>query len=345
MVSPQRVLVIGAAGLIGNALVRAWERRGAEVLGCDRVCRPGGPFVTLDFTHEGQVASLLREFRPGIVAVPAARPHVDYCEAHPEETRLANVLAPALVSRLCYQTGSVMVFYSSDYVFDGSKPSYGEDDPVCPVNEYGRQKVEAEEAVLACGRHLVIRSSGVYGWQWVPKNFVLQVLTALRESRALRVPHDIRYNPTSAENLAEVTAELCGHGAAGIFHVVGRDRLARSEFAQEVARVFGLDAGLIEPVEVESLMGTPVPSGNGGRALRPAPGDPKRPSGVTPGTAGSGVLPAAPRPKESSLRTDKVRALSRAPLWGAAQGLQDMVRQKTAWEEYCRTSLPTAGAI
>ncbi|MBI5884403.1 MAG: SDR family oxidoreductase [Elusimicrobia bacterium] len=352
---PERVLVIGATGLIGNALVRSWERRGVPVLGADRRCRPGGPFIPLDFTQEGRLAAVLREFKPTVVAVPAANPHVDFCETYPEETATVNVAAPAAAARLCAESGAVMVFYSSDYVFDGARGPYAEDDPVCPVNEYGRQKVAAEKAVLEEGRHLVIRSSGVYGWQWAPKNFVLQVLAALSHGQRLKVPHDIRYNPTSAENLAEVTAGLCAGKAAGIFHVVGADRLPRFGFSQEIARMFGLDESLLEPVGY-------APSGD---LATQAPGDPKRPSGVTPGTAGGGILPAAPRPKESSLATDKVRAFLSAPgvlgadvppplrtgsglsapLWGVRDGLSDMLARRSAWEEYAKTSLPTAGSI
>ncbi|MBI5622604.1 MAG: SDR family oxidoreductase [Elusimicrobia bacterium] len=326
MISPLRALVIGATGLIGNALVRAWERRGAEVVGCDHRCLPSGPFIPLDFTQDGRLAAILKEVRPAVVAVPAANPHVDFCEAHPEQTRKVNVEAPAMAARLCSEARACMVFYSSDYVFDGGQPSYGEDDPVSPVNEYGRQKAEAERAVLAAGKHLVIRSSGVYGWQWVPKNFVLQVLRALSSGERLRVAHDIRYNPTSAENLAEVTAELCSRGASGIFNVVGVDRLARAEFARRVARVFGLAESLIEAVPSAELSAL---SGIGG----------------LPPSGGPAPLRQAQRPKESSLRTDKARALLRLPLWGAVEGLSDMLRRRAAWEEYARLSLPTPGSF
>ncbi|MBI4677988.1 MAG: SDR family oxidoreductase [Elusimicrobia bacterium] len=312
---PERVLVVGAAGLIGNALARAWGLRGATVLGADLRCLPGGPFAAMDVAEEGRLASALREFGPGVVALPAANPFVDYCEAHPEETRRVNVEAPAAAALECAAAGARLVFFSSDYVFDGAKERYAEEDPVCPINEYGRQKAEAERAVLAAGgRHLVVRSSGVYGWQWLPKNFVLQVLKALGQGKRLRVPHDIRYNPTYVENLAEVTVDLCAARAEGVFHVVGADRLARDRFAREVADVFGLDGSLIEPA-------------------------------VPPGACGRGTLPQAPRPKESSLATDKVRALVRTPLWGARLGLEDMLRQRPAWDAYAAVNLPRPGPI
>ncbi|MBI5210919.1 MAG: SDR family oxidoreductase [Elusimicrobia bacterium] len=301
----ERVLVVGAGGLIGNALCRAWERRGVQALGADLHCRPGGPFRPLDITDASQVESMVRDYRPGLVALPAANPHVDFCETHPEETARVNVEAALRVERECRAVGARMAYFSSDYVFDGVKGSYAEDDPPSPLNEYGRQKARVEKALLASDpRHLVVRTSGVYGWQWRPQNFVLQVLSALGAGRQLRVTDDVRYNPTYAENLAEVVADLCACGAGGVFHVVGSDRMARLAFARQVAAVFGLDAAL--------LVGVPSVRAAG----------------------------HAPRPKESSLETAKVAGRVRRALWGAREGLSDMLRRRAAWEEYAETALP-----
>jgi dTDP-4-dehydrorhamnose reductase len=202
-----------------------------------------------------------------------------------------------------------MIFYSSDYVFDGDQGTYTEEDAVCPINEYGRQKAEAEAGVLACDpRNLVLRTSGAYGWQWEEKNFVLQVRRNLSAGRRMRVADGVRYNPTYVENLAEITVALVAAGAGGIFHVVGAEEIARAEFAARAARAFGLDVALIERV-----------------------------------SSGEFKAPAA-RPKESSLITEKVRRLlpDHAPV-GVAAGLNRMLAMEPAWREYAKT-LPDPAA-
>lgn len=301
-------MVLGGTGLVGNALVRAWRAKGSEVSAATYHCHASGGFLQLDMRDEGRVRSLLDRFRPSLVAVPAANPFVDHCELHPDETRKVNVDGTLNVARACRELGARMIFYSSDYVFDGVKGVYTEEDAVCPINEYGRQKAATEAGVMAQDpRNLVLRTSGAYGWQWEPKNFVLQIRKNLSEGKSMRVASDIRYNPTYVENLAEITVALAEAGASGIFHAVGVEEIVRHEFAVRVAKAFGLDAGLLRPSPAAEL-GSPTP-----------------------------------RPKESSLRTDKVRAAVRVQPIGVDEGLRRMLAAEPAWREYART-LPDPAA-
>lgn len=304
-----KVMVIGGTGLVGNALLRAWTTQGAQVSAATYHCHASGGFLQLDMQDEGQVRALLSAHRPTVVAVPAANPFVDYCELHPEETRRVNVAGTLNVARACRELGARMIFYSSDYVFDGVKGTYTEEDAPCPINEYGWQKTEAERGVLSADpRNLVIRTSGAYGWQWEAKNFVLQVRKNLSEGRPMRVAGDLRYNPTYVENLAEITAELVAAGAGGIFHVVGAEEIARDEFARRAAKAFGLDAALIETVSADEFK------------------SPTR------------------RPKQSSLRTEKVRrAVPRVPPVGVAEGLGAMIAMEPRWRSYA-AGLPDPAA-
>ncbi len=302
-------MVIGGTGLVGNALLRAWTERGAEVAAATYHCHPSGGFLQLDMQDEKEVRRFLEAHRPDVAAVPAANPFVDFCELHPEETRRINVDGTLNVARACREIGARMIFYSSDYVFDGLKGSYTEEDAPCPINEYGRQKAETERGVLACDpRNLVLRTSGAYGWQWEPKNFVLQVRKNLSERREMKVAEGMRYNPTYVENLAEITVALVSAGAAGIFHTVGAEEIARDEFARRAARAFGLDEALIKT----------VPAGE--------------------------FRSPTPRPKQSSLRTEKVRRLlPEIPLVGVDAGLKAMLAMESRWRAYART-LPNPAA-
>lgn len=305
----ERILVVGGTGLVGNALVRAWQRRGDEVAAATYHCHASPLFRQLDMQDASAVEEALRETRPGLVALPAANPHVDYIELHAAETRRVNVEGSLNVLRACLSSGARLIFFSSDYVFDGKKGVYGEDDLPSPLNEYGRQKAEVEAEVLrADPRNLVVRTSGAYGWQWEPKNFVLQLLARLKARETVKVAEDVRYNPTYAENLAEVTVELAALGEGGTYHVVGADRVLRVDFAREAARAFGLDAELI----------LPVPS--------------------------TEFAAPTPRPKESSLRTHKVRTAVKTPLWGIRRGLEHMAAFEPEWRRYAER-LPARASL
>jgi dTDP-4-dehydrorhamnose reductase len=303
-----KVMVIGGTGLVGNALVRAWTARGADVAAATYHCHASGSFLQLDMQDEARVRELLGKHRPAVVAVPAANPFVDYCEQHPAQTRKVNVDGTLNVARACRDLGARMIFYSSDYVYDGAKGVYTEEDAPCPINEYGRQKADAERGVLAADpRNIVIRTSGAYGWQWEPKNFVLQIRAKLSAGQTMSVADDVRYNPTYVENLAEITAELVEAGSSGIFHVVGADEIVRSEFAARAAMALGLDASLLKPTPMSKL-GSPTP-----------------------------------RPKESSLITDKVRAAVSVHPMGVDKGLRKMLALEADWREYAKT-LPDPAA-
>jgi dTDP-4-dehydrorhamnose reductase len=304
------IVVLGGTGLVGNALLRAWEKRGERVSAATYRIHQASGFLQLDMRDEARVAELLGSLKPRIVAVPAANPYVDYCETHPEETRSVNVDGTLNVARACEKIGARMVFFSSDYVFDGVKGVYSEDDPPSPINEYGRQKAETERQVLQIDpANLVIRTSGAYGWQWEPKNFVLQILGRLGRGERMKVVKDLRYNPTYVENLAAITVALAEAGARGVFHAVGADEISRHEFALRAARAFGLDASLID------------------------------------GVSSSEFRSPTPRPKESSLKTDKVRTTVAVQPIGVDEGLRAMKAMEHEWKRYA-SSLPNpAGAV
>lgn len=284
----RRFLIVGGTGLVGASLVRAWSGTGVEVRGTSR--------RDLDMSDPKARARVLGEFKPEVVAIPAANPFVDYCELHPVETRRVNVDATIALAQDAAGIGARSVFYSSDYAFDGVQGTYTEEDAPSPINEYGRQKVAAEAGVLAADpRNLVLRTSGVYGWQLEPKNFVLQVRTKLTRGETMKVAGDLRYNPTFAEDLAAATVALVETGARGIFHAAGAETISRYDFAVAAARVFGLD-----------------------------------PSGLTSVSSAELSFPT-PRPKQSVLLGAKLAAAIGPVMGGARDGLARMAAGETAW--------------
>jgi dTDP-4-dehydrorhamnose reductase len=248
---------------------------------------------TLDVTEPSAVASLLRTLRPELIFLPAANPNVDLCETDPEGTRRVNVEPVRTVAELAAELGSSVVFYSSDYVFDGYAGPYVESDTPNPISQYGQQKLNAENLLrgILPNKHLTLRVTVVYGWERQGKNFVARLVRTLRQGNALRVPADQIGSPTLVDDIAEASWTLAVQGACGTLHLAGPDLVDRFTFAQQAAQVFGLDAELIQPVSTAEL----------GQA--------------------------APRPLRAGMVSDRAETLLNRRLIGVAEGLASLREQ------------------
>ena len=208
----------------------------------------------LDICDAEKVGELIRTLHPLIIYLPAGLTGVDYCEAEPRATYAINVTGTANVARAASQMDARLVYFSSDYVFDGVAGPYHESDEPQPVCEYGRQKQQAERLIAELVRDpLIIRTSGIYSWEPQRKNFVCRLLDALRSQQHLPVPTDQVGSPTYAPDLAEAVLGLLAHGARGIYNVAGRAPVSRCDFAVAAARVFDLKEDLIVPVQTGQL--------------------------------------------------------------------------------------------
>lgn len=236
------ILIVSGAGLVGSHL-RAVLADRDSVATYHRVPVPGG--VSLDVTDSEAVRRLVHWLRPSAVLVAAAEPHVERCEREPEATRRINVDAIRPIARACAEVGATVVVFSSEYVFEGTRGAYGEDDPTGPINEYGRQKVELEAIARAVPRHLICRTSGVFGWDATRKNFVCRLVDQLRRAVPFDVPANQMITPTYAPDLASAVAALLDGDHTGTFHVCGPAILDRLTFARLVARTFGLPEALV----------------------------------------------------------------------------------------------------
>ena len=248
-----KVVVIGASGLVGSHLVNACHQRGWDVVGTyHKFAQPG--LIPLQLTDEVGVRSLLENSQPDVVFLPAFRSNVDYCEQHPVQTAQINVSGSLNVATAAREVGAGLVFYSSDYVFDGKAGPYREADAPNPICVYGQQKLEVEQKIsLLLENYLTLRITVVYGYEDQGKNFVSRLIKTLKGGQVLKVPQDQFGSPSLVDDIAEASCRLVEVGAKGIFHVVGPDRMSRYHFAMEVAKVFGLPTQQILPVTTAQL--------------------------------------------------------------------------------------------
>ena len=248
-----RELIIGASGLVGSALLQAAQASDAVVLGTYCHTKVDG-LVPLDLCDRTAVRKILEEFRPDIVYVPAAIVNAEQVERDPVGTKAVNVDAVEALIDLLQGSNVHLVYFSSDYVFDGLHPPYKEDDVPHPVNEYGRQKVITETLIRERRpTSLILRPGVVYGLEHQGKNFAMRVLRELRAGRTMSVAMDQSNNPTDAPDLAEVSRELAAKRVSGLFHAVGPETLARFDFAREICSVFELPTTLLVPVPSSEL--------------------------------------------------------------------------------------------
>lgn len=203
-----RILIVGAMGQVGLELQRNFADAG-EVTARDR--------DTIDLAVPDDVRSLVRSVRPDIILNAAAYTAVDRAESEPEVAFAVNAQAPATLAEEALRSGALLVHYSTDYVFDGSKTdSWTENDSPNPLNIYGASKLAGEEAIRKVGgRYLIFRTSWVYGPHG--NNFLLTMLRLGRERDFLNIVDDQFGAPTTSIELANATWTIVNGILAGQF--------------------------------------------------------------------------------------------------------------------------------
>ena len=231
----KRILQIGKIGQLG------WELLST--------CAPLGEVVALDYpdvdlSDSSGLRELVRSVKPDIIINAAAYTNVDKAESEPEKARAINATGPGILAEEAKKSNAVLVHYSTDYVFDGTKgSSYVETDKPNPLSVYGQTKLEGEQAVAASGCvNLVLRTSWVYSMR--QGGFVTKVLQWAREQEVMRVVDDQISGPTSARMLAEVTALILAQGRddvfgyleekGGLYHCAGGGSCSRYEWAKAI---------------------------------------------------------------------------------------------------------------
>jgi dTDP-4-dehydrorhamnose reductase len=226
-----RILLTGANGQVGWELQRALAPLG-EVIALDR--------SRLDLSRPDALRETVRAIAPDAIVNAAAYTAVDRAESEPELARAINAIAPGILAEEAHRLEAVLVHYSTDYVFDGTKPEpYTESDSPNPLSVYGRTKLEGERAIGASGcRHLTLRTSWVYGTRG--SNFLLTMLRLARERRQLRIVDDQVGAPTWCREIAQATAallarpDLAAPGIDGLYHLTASGATSWFGFARAI---------------------------------------------------------------------------------------------------------------
>ncbi len=233
------ILVTGVNGQVGFELLRTLQGLG-RVVACDR--------SMVDLSDLNRLRAVVRDLKPRVIVNAAAYTAVDRAETDVVAARRLNTEVPRVLAEEVSRLNALLVHYSTDYVFDGTKDGvYVETDAPNPQNVYGRTKLDGELAIAATAcDHLILRTSWVYGRRG--HNFLLTMLRLAAERSELRVVADQVGAPTWSNSIAAATAHVlarylaanAGNGRisqSGVYHLVAGGATSWHGFAQEILRL------------------------------------------------------------------------------------------------------------
>ena len=235
MSNPATILITGATGQVGTAIVDALARESSRW----QLHAPSRS--ELDLSDEASIRAYIRRVQPRCVINPAAYTAVDKAESDIDLAYRINAEAPRILGEEARVIGASIVHFSTDYVFDGTKPEpYIESDSAQPLGVYGASKLAGEQALAASGApHIILRTSWVFGA--TGKNFLLTILRLARELEQMKIVDDQHGAPTSACSLAALTAHILTvhpdlQQHAGLYHATSSGETTWYGFAAEAIR-------------------------------------------------------------------------------------------------------------
>lgn len=244
------VLITGGAGLLAINWARAVRDRSPVGLAFHerQVQLRGVSGRTVDLESPKDLDAWIESAEAGAVVHTAGLTSVEACEADPERARRVNVELAANVAAACARANVPFVHISTDHLFGSTQDLVEEDQPVSPVNVYGRTKAEAETRVLEANPASLVVRTNFYGWGTsYRRSFSDSIIDALRADREIVLFHDVWYTPILMDALIASVHGLLDARASGIFHVSGDDMLSKYEFGRRLAAQFGLEDGRLRP--------------------------------------------------------------------------------------------------
>lgn len=255
-----RILVTGGTGLLGYNLVKVLSAKEYDVYATYHSHEPisidNTMWLRLDLEETNQIIDVINSVKPDIIVHTAAYTDVDGCEKNKEKAYVLNYVATKIIARQAAKHNSLLIYISTDYVFDGEKGLYRENDIPNPINFYGLTKLLGEVAILSIlgeEHSLIIRVSGLYGYSPTgKKNFGINALEKLLRREEVAAFIDQYLSPTYVYFLSERIVRAIEKDIHGIIHIAGQ-RMNRYEFATLLARILDVNEELVKPALMREL--------------------------------------------------------------------------------------------
>ncbi len=259
----QTILITGSNGLLGQKLIDKLRNTPNITLiatskGANRHPQTSGYiYADLDITNEQAVQAIITKYQPTAIINTAAMTNVDACETDTANCTKLNVDAVNYLLTACKTRGIYLVHLSTDFIFDGEKGPYKEDDKPNPLSFYGQSKWDAEQLLINSEytQWAILRTIIVYGVaaNMSRSNIILWAKQALEKGDKINVVDDQFRMPTLAEDLADACILAVKKQAKGIYNTSGKDFMSILELVNRVADFFGLDKALITPSKSNTL--------------------------------------------------------------------------------------------
>ena len=236
-----KIFISGASGLVGSNCLKYFKEMGWEVVGSHFSFETNETvfYNTLDLQNKKNFD--INTFNPDVILHCGALTHVDYCENNIEESYEKTVISTQNLLSIAKKIDAKLVFISTDYVFDGTKGPYIEEDEKNPLSIYAKHKWNAEQAVKNDkNNHLIIRITNVYGDEIRNKNFVARIVEQCENNQIvnLTLPIDQYATPVNAWDIARALYLLIQDNKKGIYHIASTDFMNRVELALNILKYY-----------------------------------------------------------------------------------------------------------
>ncbi|HEY6906167.1 MAG TPA: dTDP-4-dehydrorhamnose reductase [Ignavibacteriaceae bacterium] len=255
----KRILLLGANGMLGQRLVQFYSNQAAiQLLTCSIENEPvfdGAEYRKIDITRRDDVKDLVYDFYPDVIINAAAYTNVDLSETERESAWKTNVKAVEYIAEVSRVIDAHIVHISTDYIFNGKKGPYSENDKPCPLGYYARTKLASENVLRLSGTfYTILRTNVLYGIAHNSRpDFVRWLVNTVRDGKRVYIVTDQINNPTFIDDLVQAISKVIEYKKYGIYNIGGKEFLSRFEFTMRIADFFHLDKDLISPITTPEL--------------------------------------------------------------------------------------------
>lgn len=250
-----KTAVIGASGYIGNYLLQTYRETFSDCIGTGFSQLKHG-LTPFDLRNPDCDSLKLEETGHQAVIIASAKPNIGWCESYPKESYELNVSGTLKLVKQLAQRGIHVLFYSSDYVFDGKEGSYSDQAKPTPVTEYGRQKAEVEREIPnITDNYTILRLSKIYGTVWKDNTLIDNLAADLLQGKKLKVATDQFFSPTHVDDVVAMTMYVQEQKIKGLVNLCHSNAYSRQQIASKLADALDVSQSLLESVSLHSIPG------------------------------------------------------------------------------------------
>ncbi|WP_371803613.1 NAD(P)-dependent oxidoreductase [Candidatus Lokiarchaeum ossiferum] len=250
----EKILVIGANGFLGGKLHPIFKNK-YDVYAADiTISEIDEKFhpIQLDITNAEQVKTIFNRLKPNLTILTAAMTNVDVCEDFPEKANLINANGPLNVANAIKEINGRLIHLSTDFIFDGEKGNYTEEEEPNPLGVYGESKLLGEKHILESGvTALICRTSVLYGWPAANQrdNFFSWAYKQLHSGKHIKIIKGQITTPTLVDDLAQFLYDVSEFQTTEIYHTTGPEAISRYDFVSKLVDIFEMNPNLLESVD------------------------------------------------------------------------------------------------